>query len=209
MLSDAAARWLAVTAVGLIATACSPPSQEQAGAAEGQTRTFYIAADPVDWDYAPAGNTLGPHYDADAPTFLETGPQRIGRIDRKSVYRAYTDRTFTTLAPRASEWEHLGMLGPMIHAEVGDTVKVVFKNNTPHPASVHPHGVLYDKASEGADYEDQTAGEQKTDDAVPEGGEHTYTWEIPSGPGPDPTTAARSCGRTTPTPTRSPTPTPA
>src|SRR2546428_266072 len=73
---------------------------------------------------------------------------------------------------------------PPIHAEVGDTVKVVFRNNTPFPASMHPHGVFYDKGSEGADYDDGTSGADKADDAVPEGGEHTYTWEVPERAGP-------------------------
>jgi len=172
-----------VATAGLVAV--TRPTRTNASA--GQTRTYYIAADPVDWDYAPLGkNVLGAHFDADAGTFLDHGDERIGHIDRKSVYRAYTDDTFKTLAPRPPEWEHLGLLGPPIHAEVGDTIKVVFRNNTPFPASVHPHGVFYDKASEGADYEDGTSGNDKADDAVPEGGTHTYTWEVPERAGPGP-----------------------
>jgi FtsP/CotA-like multicopper oxidase with cupredoxin domain len=154
-------------------------------AADGRTRTYYIAADPVDWDYAPSGkNELGPHFDADAGTFLDHGDDRIGHLDRKSVYRQYTDGTFKTLVPRPEAWAHLGVLGPPIHAVVGDTLKIVFKNNTPFPASVHAHGLFYDKASEGADYDDGTTGAEKADDAVPEGGEHTYTWEVPERAGP-------------------------
>jgi FtsP/CotA-like multicopper oxidase with cupredoxin domain len=158
---------------------------ESTSAADGRTRIYYIAADPVDWDYAPSGkNLLGPHFEADAGTFLDHGDDRIGHVDRKSVYRQYTDATFKTLVPRPPAWEHLGMLGPPIHAVVGDTLKIVFKNNTPFPASVHAHGLLYDKASEGADYDDGTSGADKADDAVPEGGEHTYTWEVPERAGP-------------------------
>jgi FtsP/CotA-like multicopper oxidase with cupredoxin domain len=172
-----------VAAAGVVAV--TRPARTNASA--GQTRTYHIAADPLDWDYAPSGkNLLGPHFDADAGTFLDHGDDRIGHVDRKSVYRAYTDDTFKTLAPRTAEWEHLGMLGPPIHAEVGDTIKVVFRNNTPFPASVHPHGVFYDKASEGADYEDGTTGNDKADDAVPQGGTHTYTWEVPERAGPGP-----------------------
>jgi FtsP/CotA-like multicopper oxidase with cupredoxin domain len=154
-------------------------------AADGKTRTYYIAADQVDWDYAPGGkNVLGSHFDADAGTFLDGGDDRIGRVDRKSVYREYTDDTFSTLKPRPPQWEHLGLLGPPIHAVVGDTVKIVFKNNTPYPATMHAHGLFYDKASEGAEYEDGTSGDDKADDAVPEGGTHTYTWEVPERAGP-------------------------
>jgi manganese oxidase len=172
-----------LAAAGLVAIT----RPERTSAAAGRTRTYYIAADPVDWDYAPSGkNELGSHFDADAGTFLDHGDHRIGHVDRKSVYREYTDDSFKTLRPRPKDWEHLGLLGPPIHAEVGDTVRVVFKNNTPFPASVHAHGLLYDKASEGADYEDGTAGADKADDAVPEGGTHTYTWEVPERAGPGP-----------------------
>jgi manganese oxidase len=172
-----------VLVVAGVVVAITRPSMTSA--ADGKTRTYYIAADPVDWDYAPGGkNVLGAHYDADAGTFLDGGDDRIGRVDRKSVYREYTDDTFSTLKPRPPAWEHLGVLGPPIHAVVGDTVKVVFKNNTPYPASVHAHGLFYDKASEGADYEDGTSGPDKADDAVPEGGTHTYTWQVPERAGP-------------------------
>ena len=66
---------------------------------------------------------------------------------------------------------------------------------------MHPHGVLYNKSSEGAPYMDGevwkmwrrwktashaklclsstgTWGEDKADDAVPPGGNHTYVWEV-------------------------------
>jgi FtsP/CotA-like multicopper oxidase with cupredoxin domain len=173
---------LAVVASGVAVAVVRSTSSS---AADGQTRTYYIAADPVDWDYAPGGkNILGAHFDADAGTFLDGGDKRIGHVDRKSVYREYTDGTFTTLKPRPPAWEHLGMLGPPIHAVVGDTVKVVFKNNTPYPATIHVHGLFYDKASEGADYDDGTSGKDKEDDAVAEGKEHTYTFEVPERAGP-------------------------
>jgi FtsP/CotA-like multicopper oxidase with cupredoxin domain len=47
-----------------------------------------------------------------------------------------------------------GILGPLIRAEVGDTIQIHFKNNAKHPHSLHPHGVFYDKASEGAEHDD-------------------------------------------------------
>ena len=79
-----------------------------------------------------------------------TSSDRIGSTYIKALYREYTDDTFSELKPRISEWQHLGTLGPMIHAEVCDTIKVVFKNNSAElDYSVHPHGVFYDKDSEG------------------------------------------------------------
>ena len=87
----------------------------------------------------------------------QPGPSREisprGQVQEISV-RAYTDNTFTTLQPIDPKWTHLGILGPALQAEVGDTLKVTFKNNTPFPASMHPHGVLYTKANEGAGYAD-------------------------------------------------------
>ena len=103
-----------------------------------------------------------------------------------SLYREYTDTTFRTLKPRPPQWEHLGFLGPVIHAEVGDTIRVVFRNNAHHPFSVHPHSVFYKKDSEGALYNDGTADADKTDDAVPPGGTHVYIWPVPERAGPGP-----------------------
>ena len=152
-------------------------------------RTYYIAADEVEWDYAPGGvnKMMGMKFEGNAAIFTERGPHRIGTVYRKALYREYTDDTFTQLKPRAAEWEHTGILGPILRAEVGDTIRVVFKNNATHPFSMHPHGVFYDKDSEGAPYDDGTSGADKEDDAVPPGGTHTYIWKVPerAGPGPN------------------------
>jgi FtsP/CotA-like multicopper oxidase with cupredoxin domain len=157
-------------------------------AASGKTRTYYIAADQVEWDYAPSGlnQITGEAFDEDANVFVENGPDRIGKVYLKSQYREYTDASFTTLKPIPDKWKHLGILGPAIQAEVGDTIVVWFKNNTPYPASIHPHGVFYLKNSEGAAYSDDTNGGDKDDDAVPPGGAVTYTWQVPERAGPGP-----------------------
>jgi manganese oxidase len=54
------------------------------------------------------------------------------------------------------------------------------------PASIHPHGVFYTKSSEGAPYNDGTAGSDKADDAVQPGHTYTYTWQVPDRAGPGP-----------------------
>jgi manganese oxidase len=157
-------------------------------AAKGQTRTYYIAADEVQWDYAPSGinEITGEAFDEDANVFVENGADRIGSVYLKSQYQEYTDNTFTTLKPIPAKWQHKGILGPVIQAEVGDTIRVIFKNNTRYPASMHPHGVFYQKNSEGAQYADGTSGGDKDDDAVPSGGTVTYVWEVPERAGPGP-----------------------
>jgi hephaestin len=154
--------------------------------------TYYVAADEVDWNYAPDGvnKMMGMKFEGYAKVFTEQGPHRIGTTYRKAIYREYTDETFTKQKPRAPEWQHAGILGPILRGEVGDTIHVVFKNNATHPASIHAHGVFYNKDSEGASYDDGTSGNDKADDDVPPGSTHTYTWQVPerAGPGPgDPT----------------------
>ena len=51
---------------------------------------------------------------------------------------------------------------------------------------MHPHGVLYEKDSEGADYNDNTTGKNKEDGCVAPGVTHTYAWQIPERAGPGP-----------------------
>jgi manganese oxidase len=154
-----------------------------------KVRMYYIAADEVDWDYAPGGvnKMMGMKFEGFATVFTERGPHRIGTVYRKALYREYTDDTFTRLKPRSPEWEHTGILGPILRAEVGDTIRILFKNNATRPYSMHPHGVFYLKDSEGAPYDDGTAEADKRDDAVPPGKTHLYTWEVPerAGPGPN------------------------
>jgi manganese oxidase len=114
---------------------------------------------------------------------MEGGPSLT--TYRKAIYREYTDATFQTLKPRPPQWEHLGILGPLIRAEVGGVVKIVFKNNTSIHCGMHPHGLAYDKASEAATYGrgEMSAGKG---DAVAPGEMYNYTWTVPerSGPGP-------------------------
>jgi FtsP/CotA-like multicopper oxidase with cupredoxin domain len=51
-------------------------------------------------------------------------------------------------------------MGPLIRGAVGDTIKVVFRNRlSDNTVSIHPHGVWYDKDSEGSPYADGAPGE--------------------------------------------------
>ena len=158
------------------------------GQSSGKTRTYYIAADEVDWDYGPDGvnKMMGMNFDGYAATFMQSGPHSIGKVYRKAVYREYSDASFTQLKPRAPEWEHLGILGPVLRAEVGDTIRVVFRNHATLPYSMHPHGVFYEKASEGAVYQDGSSASNKANSIVPPGETHTYNWEVTERAGPGP-----------------------
>ncbi len=156
--------------------------------AAGKVRQYHIAANEIQWNYAPSGSNqfLGAPFTPEENIFVGAAADRIGSTYKKAQYVEYTDATFTTAKVRPASEQHLGILGPTLRAEVGDTIKISFKNNTQHPVSMHPHGVFYNKDSEGAPYNDGTTGAFKADDAVAPAGTHTYIWEVPrrAGPGP-------------------------
>jgi manganese oxidase len=173
-------------AISIIAFSTQGPVN--AAPASGKVRTYYVAADEIEWNYTPSGRdeAMGMPFDEVAKTFTQSGPHQIGSINKKAIYREYTDATFRTLKPRPAKDAYLGLVGPILHAEVGDTIRIVFKNNASHPYSMHPHGVLYLKHSEGADYSDSTSGSDKSDGCVAPGSTHTYTWQVPERAGPGP-----------------------
>lgn len=188
VLRSPSVRLAACVAAAVVATArCA------ASPAHGVTRTYYVAADPVMWDFAPTDSdlTMGMGRPLKTSDFGLVDPSGKvsgqARVLRMAVYRAYTDSTFTELEPRTAKWRHLGLLGPVLRGAVGDTIVVVFRNHTDFPASMHPHGVFYDKTDEGALYDDGTGHADHMDDSVPPGGTYRYVWPIPerAGPGPN------------------------
>lgn len=165
---------------------------------EPRTRVYYVAAEEVIWDYAPQDQnvTMGRPFNEDEEVFVVGDRDHlIGDTYKKALFVEYTDATFTTRAQVPNEWEHKGTVGPIIRGVVGDTIEVVFKNLTPPDSqacdggpcaySMHPHGVFYDKASEGAASNDgHKSGADAEDDAVAPGDTHTYVWEVPERAGP-------------------------
>ncbi|XP_067890110.1 ferroxidase HEPHL1-like [Heterodontus francisci] len=143
------------------------------------TRTYYIAIKEETWNYAPSGTNVLTNQqleqDENAAEFLKGGERRIGQLYKKAIYKQFTDGTYSTEVPKPN-W--LGFLGPLLRAEVEDLIIIHFKNFASRPYSLHPHGVFYEKDSEGAFYPDRTSGKQKMDDAVPPGGSHIYRWIV-------------------------------
>ena len=135
------------------------------------TRHYYIAAEDVTWDYAPSGRNLLNGSPIPQPWALK---MRWA----KSRFIEYTDNTFTT-AKAQPEW--LGILGPVIRAEVGDEIVVEFLNRGHSSHDLHPHGLRYDKDNEGSLYLPFGKGGQ-----VAPGSRFTYHWfaNQQSGPGP-------------------------
>ncbi len=166
-----------------------------AGAAE---RVYFIAADEMVWDFAPSypNNPItGVPFATDESVYLRQTKDRLGSKYLKAIYREYADASFATLKPRGPAEESHGILGPVIHAEVGDTITVVFRNNTRLRVGIHPHGVFYAKAFEGAHYMTDTGpmGNENDHGAmlatgadVSPKGQYTYHWEVPERAGPGP-----------------------
>lgn len=149
-----------------------------------QDREYWIAADEILWDYAPSfplNKMNNQDFSEDELVFLSRNDQRIGRLYHKSVFREYS-KNFAKIKNNRAEF--MGILGPIIRAEVGDRIIVHFKNNSRFASSIHPHGVLYKKDSEGSAYNDNTQGKDKKDGKVLPGKIHTYIWQVPERAGP-------------------------
>ena len=101
------------------------------------------------------------------------------RRGAKLRYVEYTDASFGT---RVITDPRLGIRGPTLRGVVGEYLAVTFLNRTPDPVSMHPHGVKYDKDSEGAHYEPKPG----LGAAVGPGARFTYVWQLDESSGPLP-----------------------
>jgi FtsP/CotA-like multicopper oxidase with cupredoxin domain len=136
--------------------------------ASGTTRAYFVAAEDVSWNFAPSGQDLT----HDGPI-----PKPYRTTWTKTRYVEYTDGSFTVKKAQPA-W--LGVLGPVLRAEVGDTLLINFCNKSSGMYSMHPHGLRYDKNSEGAHYKNPGAGAM-----IMPGACFQYTWaaDEESGPG--------------------------
>lgn len=126
-------------------------------------RIHYIAADDVIWNYAPSGFDL-----VSGRTLQLRGPAQLGWSYHKLIYREYADASFTRLAAVDPAERYRGLVGPAVHAGVGDTVIVVFKNRTKLAVDIAPTGVVSNPLPS----------------AVPPGETRTYRWPITAALGP-------------------------
>jgi FtsP/CotA-like multicopper oxidase with cupredoxin domain len=155
-------RWFGLRSCFFLLLACS---------CVAATRHYYIASEDVTWNYAPSGRNLLNGTPIPQPWALKV---QWG----KSRFIEYTDDTFTT-PKRQPEW--LGILGPVIRAEVGDEIVVDFLNRGNRGHDMHPHGLHYDKNNEGSLYLPVAKGA-----FVPPQGKYTYHWFAKAGSGPGP-----------------------
>src|ERR1700756_3546462 len=80
-----------VAALSLLLLASGWALDAKAGSPLGKVHTYYIAADEVEWDYAPSGlnKMMGMKFEGYPNVFIEQGPHRIGKVYRKAIYREY------------------------------------------------------------------------------------------------------------------------
>lgn len=67
--------------------------------------------------------------------YLRTSPTRIGGKYKKAVYSLYTNESFTERLGNKPRKDELGILGPVIRAQIRDVIKVklVSNNNEKNP----------------------------------------------------------------------------
>ena len=71
----------------------------------------------------------------------------VGSIYYKAIYREFTDESFLHIKQRKPEEKHLGMLGPFIRGNAGDTIEIVFKNFAKYPYNIVPRNVVFKDGS--------------------------------------------------------------
>jgi len=167
----------------LAATPVAPQTRGDREATDARVRTYYVAAEETEWDYAPLGIDImtGQPFEGTSAAYTQPGPNRIGHIYRKAIYREYTDGTFAIRKPRAQQDDYLGLLGPILRAEVGDTIKVVFKNNASRPYGMRAPDVFRLRNATGIGSVPDATGnvvDQDPEDAVAPGATFTYEWDV-------------------------------
>nr|XP_006974825.2 coagulation factor V [Peromyscus maniculatus bairdii] len=143
----------------------------------GNKQYYFIAAEEISWDYAKFAQSEMDNEDTDGIPKDTTY--------KKVVFRKYLDSTFTRRDLHGEYEEHLGILGPVIRAEVGDVIQVRFKNLASRPYSLHAHGLSYEKSSEGKTYEDDSPEWFQEDNAVQPNSSYTYVWHATERSGPE------------------------
>ncbi|NXE26094.1 HPHL1 protein, partial [Ardeotis kori] len=132
----------------------------------GAMRLYYIAAEEVEWDYASNKSSEPKIYN------ISSNEERVLRKTMAPFLGQLIENLLkfrkAALITSISGFN----LGPLLHAEVGDSVLIVFKNKASRPYSVSAHGI------------EEVAALGKIVLSV-SGEINTYRWNVPerSGPG--------------------------
>lgn len=176
----------------------------QSGLAPGVTREYYIVAKEQSWNYAPNGgvgfqNFTSTQVVRNYGTFAAMVPYtsstatstRIGTTYQKALFVQYSGHhvtngvVFDKVKQIPTQWQHLGALGPVIRAQVGDTIIVHLWNNTSHSLNITPNGLYASPAdSTGKPLQNYTTASTVTNTPVLPGNKQDYSWMVPDRAGP-------------------------
>ncbi|NWI72260.1 HPHL1 protein, partial [Dryoscopus gambensis] len=144
--------------------------QQQSGA----MRLYYIAAEEIEWDYASNKSSAPKIYN------ISSNEESLA-IPVLWVSQRRNPSTCPRCALLWAMHMHEGSAepaflqhGPLLHAEVGDSVLIVFKNKASRPYSISAHGI------------EEVGCEEEPETPITLPGEiNTYRWNVPerSGPG--------------------------
>jgi FtsP/CotA-like multicopper oxidase with cupredoxin domain len=124
----------------------------------GQVREYWIEAKSLMWDVAPTG------WDE----FMDM-PISGKRTFRAFAYRPWSEGFASPTGPAT-------IPGPTLEAEVGDVVRMHFRNGDEHfnqAVTMHPHGLRYTPDYDGA----YLGAYTRVGGFIAPGEEFTYTWE--------------------------------
>ncbi|XP_053377080.1 ferroxidase HEPHL1-like [Mercenaria mercenaria] len=118
----------------------------------GVIRRYYIGVIEGDWEYCPekidpvnGESLLNP--DKVPYRYVRDDPMFVGSVYYKAIYREFTDETFFHIKPRRADEKHLGILGPFIRGNAGDTIEIVFRNFASFPYNIVPRNVVFKDGS--------------------------------------------------------------
>jgi len=134
-------------------------AQATLAATSGARREYWIAAEERKWDIVPTG----------------TDEMLNQQVPGRTTFKAYTYRQYQS--GFSSPVNNGKVPGPLIQADVGETVVVHFRNKLKSPVTIHPHGIRYDVEMDGAykgEYTDPGGFVQR-------GQDFTYVWEATEG----------------------------
>ncbi|XP_078066513.1 coagulation factor VIII isoform X2 [Mustelus asterias] len=146
-----------------------------------QSKYYYIAAVELIWDYEASQTTRASKHRQKKQSPL----QSLGSRFKKAIFLQYKDSMFKYPVVRGEGEKHLGILGPVIRAEVNDVIVVKFKNMASRPFSIHAHGVPREIPYEYK-YEEEELQDwpRKADDIVHPNKTKVYIWNVVKGSAP-------------------------
>ena len=135
--------------------------------ANGQLHEYWVQADAFFHNLVPSGKDglMGMSFQTNQSSYWAVG------------YVAYTSGWTKPLAGNDNIGPNTGIPGPVFRGSVGDTIRVHFRNNDTHyryPHSMHPHGVMYTPANDGA----YIVADPQPGTVVEFGQTYTYEWQV-------------------------------